>query len=189
MRRAIAFALCLVTASTRAFTNISIRRSTAATTPILYAKGFGAEPAKQEKSQTQIKRETESAKYDEVAAQGGQEYSIWVRQFGTGGDTGDKGWLPCGAIAVPRAAQVSDAIFANEAALKKAILRVYPKLKGLENEFEYGYNLKVYPDDPVETANKNGPRASGISVGNWINTLLSPVDASAVPPPPISNED
>ncbi|GKY92250.1 hypothetical protein MPSEU_000196200 [Mayamaea pseudoterrestris] len=151
-------------------------------------KGFGSSKTRREKSDGQIKREKESSKYDEIASQGGQEYNVWVRQFGSGGEAGDKGWMPCGAIAVPRAAQVSDAIFANEQGLKAAISRVYPQLKG--DEFlEFGYNLKIYPDDPVETAKKNGPRPSGISVGNWINTLLSPIDASKVPPPPAPSSE
>lgn len=108
---------------------------------------------------------------------------MYVRQFGSD----DKSWLPCGAIAVPRGAQVSDAIYANEAALKSAITRTYDKLAGFEDEFEFGFNLKVYPDDPIEVATKNAPRAQGLSIGNWISTLLSPVDASKVPPPPIKD--
>lgn len=158
------------------------------TSTTLLAKGFGSQPKKREKSEGQVKREKESQKYDEIASQGGQEYNVWVRQFGAGGDQGDKGWMPCGSIAVPRAAQVSDAIFSNEEGLKAAITRLYPQMKGMETEFEFGYNLKVYPDDPVEIASKNGPRPSGFSVGNWINTLLSPIDASKVPPPSVSEE-
>lgn len=50
---------------------------------------------------------------------------------------------------------------------------------------EFGFNLKIYPDDPIEVAVKGGAKSSGPSVGNWISTLLSPVDASAVPPPKI----
>ena len=148
------------------------------------AKGFGAakeEEAPREKTPGQIQRETQSKKYDEISATGGQEYNIFVRQFGSD----DGSWFPCGAIAVPRAAQVSDAIFANDDALKIAIVRTYPKLKGFEQEFEFGYNLKIYPDDPVEVATKTGVRPSGFSFGNWINTLLSPIDASKVPPPPM----
>jgi len=140
-------------------------------------KGFGASSSdgkKKEKSEGQLEREKASSRYDEIAEQGGQEYSIFVRQFGSE----DSSWLPCGAIAVPRAAQVSDAIFSNEEALKKAIVRTYPRLTGQEDEFEFGYNLKIYPDDPVEVAMKGGPRAPGLSIGNWISTLLSPVDAS-----------
>lgn len=150
------------------------------------AKGFGANKEKVEeekpKSENQMKRETQSKKYDEIAASGGQQYNIFVRQFGSD----DSSWFPCGAIAVPRAAQVSDAIFANEEALKVAIVRTYPKLKGFEGEFEFGYNLKIYPDDPIDVASKNKIRSEGLSIGNWISTLLSPIDASKVPPPPMN---
>lgn len=55
-------------------------------------------------------------------------------------------------------------------------------------EFEYGYNLKVYPDDPIQVAMKGGGSSSGPSFGNWISNLLSPVDASGVPPPPMPEE-
>eukprot|EP00565_Helicotheca_tamesis_P006164 CAMPEP_0185723784 /NCGR_PEP_ID=MMETSP1171-20130828/509_1 /TAXON_ID=374046 /ORGANISM="Helicotheca tamensis, Strain CCMP826" /LENGTH=148 /DNA_ID=CAMNT_0028391537 /DNA_START=205 /DNA_END=651 /DNA_ORIENTATION=+ len=145
------------------------------------AKGFG--PAKQEprqKSDGQKDRETKSNKYDEIAATGGQEYNIYVRKFGSD----DQSWFPCGAIAVPRGAQVSDAIFANEDGIKAGIVRTYPKLKGEEMEMEFGFNLKVYPDDPVEVASKTG-KSAGPSIGNWISNVLSPVDASKVPPPPM----
>lgn len=147
----------------------------------MQAKGFGDAPQqKNEKSEGQIDREQKANKYDEISATGGQEYNVYVRQFGSD----DTSWLPCGAIAVPRAAQVSDAIFANEAGLQAAITRTYPKLKGFEAEFEYGFNLKVYPDDPVEVAVKGRQKQSGLSIGNWISTLLSPVDASKMPRPP-----
>lgn len=82
---------------------------------------------------------------------------------------------------------MSDAIFANEEGLATAIVRTYPKLAGYENEFEYGYNLKVYPDDPVEVAKKGAAKQAGPSIGNWISTLLSPVDTSKMPPPPIKD--
>ena len=148
------------------------------------SKGFGAakeEEKPREKTPAQMEREKQSKKYDEISATGGQEYNIFVRQFGSD----DGSWFPCGAIAVPRGAQVPDAIFANDEALKVAIVRTYPKLKGFEQEFEFGFNLKVYPDDPVEVATKAGTRPSVFSIGNWVNTLLSPIDASKVPPPPI----
>ena len=105
---------------------------------------------------------------------------MYVRQFGSD----DKSWLPCGSIAVPRNAQVSDAIFSNEGGLKGSIVRTYPKLRGYENEFEFGFNLKVYPDDPIEVAKKNANgKTEGPSIGNWLSTLLSPVDAGAAFPP------
>merc|ERR1712127_203778 len=142
----------------------------------LMAKGFGkSDEVKQEKSAGQKERERASSKYDDIAKSGGQEYSIFVRQFGSADDS----WLPCGSIAVARGDQVSNAIFSNEEALKAAVIRTMPKLKGYEAEFEYGYNLKIYPDEPVEVAVKN-LGSSGPSVGNWISNLLSPIDASDV---------
>ena len=143
----------------------------------LAATGFGksAEKPKKEKSAGQVERERAASKYDEIAKTGGQEYSIFVRQFGSADDS----WLPCGSIAVARGDQVSNAIFSNEEALKVAIIRTFPKLKGYEQEFEYGYNLKIYPDEPVEVAVKN-TGGTGPSVGNWLSNLLSPIDASDV---------
>ena len=61
----------------------------------------------------------------------------------------------------------------------------------METEFEYGYNLKISPDDPIQVAMKGQGAASssGPSLGNWISNLLSPVDASGVAPPPMPKED
>lgn len=144
----------------------------------LAAKGFSSEqPKKRVKSAGQVDREGKAAKYDEISKGGGQEYRILVRKFGSD----DKSWLPAGAIAVPRGAQVSDAIFSNEAGIKQSIVKMYPKLKGQEEEFEFGYNLKIYPDDPVEVAVKSSSKVSSgpaSSVVNWVTNLLSPVDTS-----------
>lgn len=152
--------------------------STARTDCLGMAQGFSEKPKKREKSAGQVDREAKSAKYDEIAKTGGQEYRIFVRQFGSD----DKSWLPVGSIAVPRGGQVSDAVFANEDGLKQSIVKLYPKLRGQEGEFEYGYNLKVYPDDPVEVVMKGAPKSSGPSIANWISNVLSPVDNSGVQP-------
>jgi hypothetical protein len=143
----------------------------------LSAQGFGKgnSEVKKDQSAGQKERERASSKYDEIANQGGQEYSIFVRQFGSDDDS----WLPCGSIAVARGDQVSNAVFSNEEPLKAAIVRSFPKLKGYEEEFEYGYNMKIYPDEPVEVAVKN-TGTTGPSIGNWISNLLSPIDASNV---------
>lgn len=153
--------------------------------PNLSAQGFGKQEPKKAPSPGTIKREAESQRYDEIAATGGQEYRIYIRQFGSD----DSSWLPCGSIAVPRNSQVSNAIKANVDALKTSIVRTYPKLKGNEDEFEFGFNLKIYPDDPIEVANLGAPLpTAGFSFGNWLSTLLSPVDTSGVPPPPIPED-
>lgn len=173
-------------APTTAFARSAVSSSVSNSNVVLHAKaktGFGAKeskdtPSKPPKSEGAVKRSQERSKYDELAGSGGNEYTIFVRQFGSD----DKGWLPCGAIAVPRDAQVSDAIFANTESMNKAIVRTYPKLKGSEEEFEFGFNLKIYPDDPIDVAVKS-TKVQGLSIGNWISTLLSPVDASKIPPP------
>mmetsp|Transcript_33917 Transcript_33917/g.99958 ORF Transcript_33917/g.99958 Transcript_33917/m.99958 type:complete len:184 (-) Transcript_33917:99-650(-) len=156
-----------------------IRQQALSASALGMSKGFGKQEApKREVSEGAKKRAAESSKYDDISSTGGQEYNVFLRQFGSD----DSSWLPCGAIAVPRGGQVSDAIFANEADLKKAIVRTYPKLKGDEDEFEFGFNLRVYPDDPVEVANKGGGKSNGPSIGNWISNVLSPVDNSQVKP-------
>ena len=169
-------------------TGFVVRTPVPSTSTALQAKrGFGKEEkaVKKEPSPGMLKRQAEANKYDEIAATGGQEYRIHIRQFGSD----DSSWLPCGSIAVPRDGQVANAIKANVDALKSAIVRTYPKLKGREEEFEFGYNLKIYPDDPIEVANLGAPLPQqGFSFGNWVSTLLSPVDTSGVPPPPIPDE-
>lgn len=185
-----ALAMAALVATGRAFSpsanplTASSQSSSSSSTSLL-AKGFGAPaPEPRKKSAGQVDRDEKASKYDEIAATGGQEYRIFVRQFGSD----DKSWLPVGSIAVPRGAQVSDAVFANEEGLRTSIVRAYPNLKGMELEFEYGYNLKVYPDDPIQVAMKGQGGTSGPSVGNWISNLLSPVDASGVAPPPIKED-
>jgi hypothetical protein len=82
-------------------------------------KGFGpSKPEPRAKSSKQIQREQGAAKYDEISQKGGQEYNVFVRQFGADA----KSWLPCGSVAVPRNAQVADAIYANEKGLKEVCM-------------------------------------------------------------------
>jgi Family of unknown function (DUF6523) len=44
-------------------------------------------------------------------------------------------------MAVPRTEKVANAVFEQEEALMKGVLRLFPKLK--DAELEYGHNLKV----------------------------------------------
>lgn len=117
----------LATSSKSIINSCYLSTSSSSSSTQLYAKGFGAAPPEpRKKSEAQIDREQKASKYDDIAATGGQEYRIFVRQFGSD----DKSWLPVGSIAVPRGAQVSDAVFANEEGLRTAIVRTYNKLKG-----------------------------------------------------------
>lgn len=45
---------------------------------------------------------------------------------------------------------------------------------------EFGYNLKIYPDDPIEVAKKDVEVKGFGGVGKWFSDLLSPVDTSDV---------
>mmetsp|Transcript_30059 Transcript_30059/g.59694 ORF Transcript_30059/g.59694 Transcript_30059/m.59694 type:complete len:185 (+) Transcript_30059:54-608(+) len=141
----------------------------------LRAKGFADKPKPREKSEGQIKRESESAKFDDISSAGGQSYQIFVRLFGQDG----KSWLPSGQIAVPRGEQVANAIYANEAGVKAAAARSWPNFKGKEEEMEFGFNLVIYPDEEIQVATKPSG-ASGGGLGKWFSELLSPVDTSEV---------
>jgi len=132
------------------------------------------EPLK-EKSEGQLQRESRANKYEELASTGGQAYNIFVREFGED----EKSWYPCGSVAVPRGAQVSDAIYANIDELKASIVRDFKNLKGMEDSFEFGFNLKIFPDDPVEVAKRDMTnKVDKLNPMNWLSTLLSPVDVS-----------
>ncbi|KAL3827026.1 hypothetical protein ACHAXA_007533 [Cyclostephanos tholiformis] len=158
------------------------RSSPSSPPPLDAARGFASPPPSEprKKSNGAIDREDKSNKYDEIISKtggAGQEYRVFVRKFGSD----DMSWLP-----------VSDAIFANEDGLRNSIVRTYDRLRGMEMEFEYGYNLKIYPDDPIQVAMKRGiggGSTSGPSIGNWISNLLSPVDTSGVVQPTSIKED
>ena len=77
---------------------------------------------------------------------------------------------------------MSNTIYANETDLKTATVRTYPILRGFERAFEYGFNLKLYPDDPVEVAVKGKETEAGLSNRNRILILLSQVDVSSSKP-------
>lgn len=105
------------------------------------------------------------------------QYTIFVRLFGQDDDK----WIPAGAVAVPRGEQVAKAIYSNEEGIKKGILRTFPGMKEDSANFEFGYNLKIYPDDPIQLAVKPTGEISGFSaVTKWFDALLSPVDTSDV---------
>lgn len=124
---ALAITVAMTASKINAFApSISIT-TTPSSTELPLAKGFGTPPPEpRQKSDGEVDREQKSSKYDDIAATGGQEYRIFVRQFGSD----DQSWLPVGSIAVPRGSQVSDAVFANTGGLSTSIVRAYPNLKG-----------------------------------------------------------
>merc|ERR1719506_41787 len=170
--------LALAIISTSAFVIVTPQRASFVSPP-LFAQGFDKTPksAPKEKTAGAIKREQERSTYDNLSNTGGQEYTIFVRLFGQD----DEKWIPAGAVAVPRGEQVAKAIYANEEGIKSGILRSFPGMKDDVANFEFGYNLKIYPDDPIQLAVKPTGEVSGFSaVTKWFDALLSPVDTSDV---------
>ena len=137
----------------------------------LYAKkGFGKEQPKKEKSAGQVMWEDAQQNYEELRDSGVPEYNIFIREAGMGDDK----WIPAGAMCVPRDEKVDGAIFANEEALTGSVIRMYPGLKTCQ-AFEYGFNRKIFPDDPIRLAR---PPDNNDFVGNFLNQVLSPLNTN-----------
>lgn len=153
-------------------------------------KGFGEQKAaKMPPSQGQKRREAAASRYDEMAASGMPEYSVWIRlkepprPEGVSKDDPDfqeMPWLPVGSLAVPRSSQVSQAIFDAEDDLLQGAYRLYPNMKKEEKDnIEYGFQLKQFDDEDIRKAER---KQSGGFMGNfqeWIDKLTSPMNASS----------
>lgn len=142
-------------------------------------KGFGPPPPKRNpmpKSQKRVQKDSASKAYDDMAAAGIPEYNIFIKPKGT------EDYLPAGVMAVPRSQQVSEAVFEQEENLKNAAFTFYDKLKAFD-EFEYGYTLKMFPDDPITPIEKRAPSTN--PVANFFSGLLSPVNTAGMKGPPV----
>ena len=102
-------------------------------------KGFGDKPtAARPVSKDQKRREAAASKYDEMAAAGMPQYSVWIRlkdppkmpdyDPAIDGEENDQPmpWLPVGSLSVPRSSQVSAAIYEAENDLLQGAYRLYP---------------------------------------------------------------
>ncbi len=108
-------------------------------------KGFGPPP---KPSTTPAKKKSDYGKKeleDYIAKKGGEAYSVYVR-------TGEKGrWFPAGTIAAP-ADKVDEAIMGSRLTLNTNALKTFPKLRGQEATFEYGYQPLDKLRDPIVLA-------------------------------------
>lgn len=66
----------------------------------------------------------------------------------------------------------------------QAAFKFYSKLKEFE-EFEYGYTLKMFPDDPITPIEVRPP--SGNAFSRFFEGLLSPVNTQSMKGPEIEN--
>eukprot|EP00184_Porphyridium_aerugineum_P001767 CAMPEP_0184697354 /NCGR_PEP_ID=MMETSP0313-20130426/4341_1 /TAXON_ID=2792 /ORGANISM="Porphyridium aerugineum, Strain SAG 1380-2" /LENGTH=197 /DNA_ID=CAMNT_0027156135 /DNA_START=89 /DNA_END=682 /DNA_ORIENTATION=- len=135
-------------------------------------KGFGAKPQPKEKSKAQIDREKAAAKYDEMQKQGMPEYSVWIREKGK---TEDKDWYPVGSLAVERSGKIDEAIFENEQPLLKGAFRLFPKLQKQGAEFEYGWQIKEFPDEPIKLAVNPADKPNN-GIAGFFNKILNPLN-------------
>lgn len=130
--------------------------------------GFGKSKTSPKKvpSKGAAQRNAAAKQYDEMKSSGMPEYEIYIRVVGK------NQWMPVGAIAVKRSSQVHDAIYANEKALLEGAFYRLPALKKNQAnlEFEYGYRLKEYKDDPIELAVRPAPK-----IGNAVKHLVDDV--------------
>jgi hypothetical protein len=112
--------------------------------------GFGKpKETKIKPTSTGAKQRAEaSQQYDEMKDSGMPEYEVFIRT------QMNKQWLAVGAIACKRSDQIHAAIYANEEALLKGAFHRMPILKKnrAKLEFEYGFRLKDYKDEPIEVA-------------------------------------
>lgn len=151
-------------------------------------KGFGEQKAKTP-SKAQKRREAAASRYDEMAASGAPEYSIWIRlkepprPEGVSKDDPDfqeMPWLPVGSLSVPRSSQVSQAIFDAEEDLLQGAYRLYPNVKNepMDN-IEYGFQLKQFPDEDIRKAVRKETTGPLASFQGWIDKLTSPMNAGS----------
>lgn len=110
------------------------------------AIGFGQTTRRVVKKK-QAKRELQAKQYEEMKSKGLPEFNIYVR-------IPHKEWLPAGSMTVERSSQISRAIFQQEAELRKSIFRLLPRLQKYQDQLEYGYRLKEFPDEPIVKAER-----------------------------------
>ncbi|MDX2232021.1 MAG: HHL1-like protein [Leptolyngbyaceae cyanobacterium bins.349] len=108
--------------------------------------GFGQPKQPKQPSKSAEKRVTASKQYDKMKSDGLPEFSIFVRV------KDKKSWFPIGSLAVNRSNQISRAIYQQEAELLQGAFRLFPVLKKSQNNLEYGYRLKEFPDEPIQVA-------------------------------------
>ena len=107
-------------------------------------KGF-AGGSGQKKKKAPNKHQVAASRYDEMKDKGLPEFNIYIRIKG-------KEWVPAGSMAVERSNLISRAIFQQEKELLKGAVRLYPILRKYQENLEYGYRLKEFPDEEITVA-------------------------------------
>jgi hypothetical protein len=124
--------------------------------------GFGKQKTNGAASKSTAKRESASRKYDQMQADGLPEFTIFIRI------QGKNNWFPVGSLAVNRSNKINQAIYEQEAELLKGAIRLFPILRKHQNQLEYGYRLKQFPDEPIQVAVRPQP-----GTGNLLRSSIN----------------
>lgn len=143
------------------------------------SKGFKRENPSPPPSEASKRRQAAANKYDEMAAAGMPEYTVWMRL--KEGGTAEKGeqmpWLPVGCISVPRSSQVADALFDVEKDLMQGAIRLYPKLRDEPREnIQFGYQLRDFDDEEIRVAERSPTSGFQATLTNFFRRLQSPLN-------------
>ncbi|MFN3926678.1 MAG: HHL1-like protein [Pseudanabaenaceae cyanobacterium] len=122
------------------------------------AKGVGFAPkvGDKSKSKSKQKRQVAEQKLKQMRDRGLPEFQIFVR-------LPHREWLPAGVMAVARSSQINQAIFEQEVELKKSLFRSFPRLQKYQDQLEFGYRLKEFPDEPIAVAVRPQPPVSPLA--------------------------
>ncbi len=126
--------------------------------------GFGKSKVTKQSSKSAEKRASASKQYDKMKADGLPEFNIFIRI------KDKKNWFPVGSLAVSRTSQIQQAIFQQEAELLQGAFRLFPVLRKSQNNLEYGYRLKEFPDEPIQVAVRPEP-----GQGNPLQAVVSKI--------------
>ncbi|MEN9223953.1 MAG: DUF6523 family protein [Thermostichus sp. HHBFW_bins_43] len=133
------------------------------------SKGFSkSKPEKKPTSPNTAKRKQAAKRYDELRSKGMPEFNIFARS-GKATPGKPNPWVPVGSLAVGRSSAIHQAIFQNEEELKKAALRLFPRLSKVKDDLEFGFRLKDkdFQDEPIQLAIR--PQPSPMQV--WIEKI------------------
>jgi Family of unknown function (DUF6523) len=130
--------------------------------------GFGKAQPKKQRSKSETQRKEAAKQFDKMKADGLPEFNIFIRI------KDQKNWFPAGSLAVNRSNLIDHAIFEKEADLLQGAFRLFPILKKHQQNLEYGYRLKKFPDEDIQLASRPQPPGAGLfqSIKNQVTGLF-----------------
>lgn len=154
------------------------------------SKGFAPPPKKPPRtpSASETRRKAASDRYDQMAASGMPEYTIWMRLKEPPAPPSDDEaeqqeqmpWLPVGCLAVPRSNQVSKALFESEEDLMQGAIRLYPNLQNQPREnIEFGYQLREFDDEEIRIAERDDVRGVQGFLRKWFGAWQNPLNSAS----------